>query len=195
MQQFPEHDEAYYINEIRAGNRAAFDKVFLLYFKKLHAYAYSFVKDQEMAEEMVQNVFFRLWQKKEQLKPDGYLRAFLYRSVYNESISYLRRQKVRSSFAEQYTHELKNEHGNLSEEIAATELEQRIHEAINELPEKCAEIFRMSRMDQLRYQQIADVLHISVKTVENQMGKALKLLRVKLADFLPALLIYLIEKL
>lgn len=171
------------INLIKSGNKHAFDEVFLKHFKSLHAYAYTIVKDRDDAEELVQNVFVRVWTKRDQLKTDGFLKSFLYRSVHNESLNYLKHQKVRSKFNIHYAGAA-NEVGNLNTEIMATELERNIHSAINELPEKCRAIFQLSRFDQMKYHEIAAALNISIKTVENQMGKALKVLRLRVADFL-----------
>lgn len=176
---------------IRNGDKPAFDRVFLKYFKNLHAYAVKFAKDKDMAEEIIQNVFCRIWEKRRQLKADGYLRAFLYRSVHNECLNHIRHQKVRSSFQVYYTGKPGLSESNLSEELSASELERRLYAAIHELPEECASVFQMSRFEQLRYGEIAAQLDIPLKAVEYQMGKALKILRLKLADFLPVLLIYL----
>ncbi|WP_316785276.1 RNA polymerase sigma-70 factor [Pedobacter frigiditerrae] len=176
--------EINFIALIKSGNKQAFDEVFLKHFKSLYAYAFTIIKEREDAEEIVQNVFVRIWTKRDQLKTDGFLKSFLYRSVHNESLNYLKHQKVRSNFNVHYTDTVKNEVGNLNTEIMATELEKNIHSAINELPEKCRNVFQLSRFDQMKYQEIADALNISIKTVENQMGKALKILRLKVVDFL-----------
>lgn len=180
---------------IRQGNEAAFERVFKLYFKNLHAYAYTFIKEDITAEEIVQNVFFRIWEKRDELQIDDSLKAYLYRSVHNESLNHIKHQKVKSSFQEHYSN-----HAEASNDASATmiasELEIQIQKAINELPQQCRIIFQLSRFEQLKYQQIADQLNISVKTVENQMGKALKVMRLKLVEFLPFLLFipYLIQK-
>lgn len=180
---------------IRQGNEAAFERVFKLYFKNLHAYAYTFIKEDIIAEEIVQNVFFRIWEKRDQLQIDDSLKAYLYRSVHNESLNHIKHQKVKSSFQEHYSN-----HAEASNDASATmiasELEIQIQKAINELPQQCRIIFQLSRFEQLKYQQIADQLNISIKTVENQMGKALKVMRLKLVEFLPFLLFipYLIRK-
>lgn len=184
------------ITLIRKGNEAAFEKVFKLYFKNLYAYAYTFIKDDIMAEEIVQNVFFRIWEKRDILQIDDSLKAYLYRSVHNESLNYIKHQKVKTSFQVHYSNQMESSYSDASEEIVAAELETKIQSAINELPQQCRIIFQLSRFEQLKYQQIADQLNISVKTVENQMGKALKVLRLKLVDYLPLLLfsLYLIIK-
>ncbi|MNJ98082.1 ECF RNA polymerase sigma factor SigW [compost metagenome] len=184
------------ITLIRKGSEAAFEKVFKLYFKNLHAYAYTFIKDDIMSEEIVQNVFFRIWEKRDILQIDDSLKAYLYRSVHNESLNYIKHQKVKSSFQVHYSNQMESSYSDVSDEIVAAELETKIQLAINELPQQCRIIFQLSRFEQLKYQQIADQLNISVKTVENQMGKALKVLRLKLVDYLPLLLfsLYLIIK-
>ena len=195
MHKLAEYNDGQLIRLIRNGDEPAFDRVFILYFKNLHAYAATIIKDNEAAEEVIQNVFCRIWEKRHQLNPDGYLKSFLYRAVHNECLNYLKHQRVRSTFQVYYTEQAEQREGNLSKEIQASELEQHIHRAVHELPDKCRAIFQLSRFEQLRYQQIADQLNISVKTVENQMGKALKLLRLKLADFLILLIVYFIQSL
>ncbi|WP_306349761.1 RNA polymerase sigma-70 factor [Flavobacterium sp. '19STA2R22 D10 B1'] len=185
-----------HINFIRNGNEAAFEKVFKMYFKNLHAFAYTFMKNDDIAEEIVQNVFFRIWEKRDQLQIDDSLKAYLYRAVHNESLNHLKHLKVKSSFQLQYSDHMESSNSDASNEMIASELENNIQKAINELPQQCRTIFQMSRYEQLKYQQIADHLNISIKTVENQMGKALKVLRSKLVEYLPflLLLLYLIRR-
>ncbi|MDQ6476960.1 RNA polymerase sigma-70 factor [Dyadobacter sp. LHD-138] len=168
-----------------------FEKVFKANFKNLHAYAYTIVHDDVMAEEMVQNVFCRLWEKREQIQIRESVGAYLYRSVYHESLNYLKHLKVRDAYQTYVINQMADSN-NAAYEIELSELEDRLDLALKELPEKCRTIFQMSRFEELKYQEIADKLDIPVKTVENQMGKALKLLRLKLVDFLPAALIVLL---
>jgi len=169
---------------IKKGNKRAFDEVFLKYYKQLHAYAYIITKEKDDAEELVQNVFVRIWSKRAQLDANGFLKSFLYRSVHNECLNYIKHKQVRAKFALHYADDEADNIGDLNEEITATELERSIYLAISELPEKCRQIFQLSRFEQMKYQEIADSLHISIKTVENQMGKALKILRLRVAEFL-----------
>lgn len=188
-----DNNDNQFIELIQAGDRAAFDRVFIKYFKNLHAYAMKFTKEREAAEEIIQNVFCRIWERRSQLKPVGYLRSYLYRSVHNECLNYIKHQKVRSSFQIQYNSNPENMESDLSKELQASELERQLYIAIEGLPEDCASIFQMSRFEQLKYNEIAQQLNISIKAVEYQMGKALKILRLKLIDFLPAFLIYLTQ--
>ncbi|MXV50501.1 RNA polymerase sigma-70 factor [Pedobacter sp. HMF7647] len=171
--------------DIRTGEtEKAFEKLFRENFKSLHAYAFSFVKDNESAEEIVQNVFFRIWEKNEELALDSSLKAYLFRSVHNESLNQLKRQKIRKSIHISYESENLSASGVASEKVTVSELQHSLQQALLALPQQCRTIFQLSRFDQLKYRQIAEELGISVKTVENQMGKALKILRVKLAEFL-----------
>ncbi|HEV8269780.1 MAG TPA: RNA polymerase sigma-70 factor [Chitinophagaceae bacterium] len=171
-------------------DETAFEQVFKTHFKRLHAYAFTLLRDDVEAEEMVQQVFFKLWERNETLSLSGSVSAYLYRAVHNESLNYIKHQKVRSNHQLHVAYSMKNEVEHPAKKVMAGELEKKIHSALNELPEQCRTIFQMSRFDELKYREIADKLGISVKTVENQMGKALKLLREKLVDFLIFILLF-----
>jgi RNA polymerase sigma-70 factor, ECF subfamily len=162
-----------------------FEKVFKKHFKGLHSYACTILKDDVMAEEMVQNVFCRLWEKTDQIDIRESVSGYLYRSVYHESLNYLKHLKVRDAY-QVYALSQADHFTDTTQALELSELEQRLDRALSELPEKCRTIFQLSRFEELKYQEIADRLQLPVKTVENQMGKALRLLRLKLADFLPA---------
>jgi RNA polymerase sigma-70 factor (ECF subfamily) len=180
------------IELLTGGDEAVFEKVFKTYFKALHAYAFTILRDDTIAEEMVQIVFMKIWEKKGHLALQTSLKAYLYRSVYNESMNYLKHQKVKLKYQVHTQHHMKQDTDNASHQMQHNELEDRLHKALNELPEGCRTIFQLSRFEELKYQEIADRLQISIKTVENQMGKALKTLRLKLIDFLPSLLFVLL---
>jgi len=171
-------------------DEAAFEQVFKTHFKRLHAYAFTILRDEIQAEEMVQQVFFKLWERNDNLSLTGSISSYLYRAVHNESLNYIKHQKVRSNHQLNVAYSMKNEVEHPAKKIMAGELEKKIHSALNELPEQCRTIFQMSRFDELKYREIADKLDISVKTVESQMSKALRLLRVKLVDFLIFILLF-----
>jgi len=177
------------------GNRdeGAFEQVFKAHFKNLHAYACTIVREQTAAEEIVQHVFYKIWEKAAQLNINPPVAAYLYRAVNNESINYLKHQKVKSVHRAHTVYHMKNQADSAARKVLAGELEKKLRKALNELPEQCRIIFQLSRFEELRYREIADKLGISIKTVENQMGKALKLLRVKLVDFLPLLILSLLN--
>ncbi len=164
---------------------AEFEIVFKKHFKGLHAYACTIVRDDIMAEEMVQNVFCRLWEKSDQIQIRESVSGYLYRSVYHESLNYLKHLKVRDAYQTYAINQMESSN-NTPNHLEMSELEDHLDSALKELPERCRTIFQMSRFEELKYQEIADRLELPVKTIENQMGKALRLLRIKLVDFLPA---------
>ncbi len=169
---------------------SSFELLFKAQFKGLHGYAFSIIKDTIVAEEVVQNVFYKLWERKGQIEIETSLKAYLYKAVYNDSLNYIKHQKVRLAYAAHITRQSDKEVENASGKVLTGELKEKIHRAMNELPEQCRTIFQLSRFEGLKYQEIANVLGLSIKTVENQMGKALKILRTKLADYLPLLLLF-----
>jgi RNA polymerase sigma-70 factor (ECF subfamily) len=172
-------------------DEAAFEQVFKTHYKNLHAYAFTILKDEDEAEEMVQQVFFKLWERSEHLSFSGSIAAYLYRAVHNESLNFIKHQKVKAGHQLHVAYSMKNRSEQAQSKMIRKELENKFREALNELPEQCRTVFQLSRFEEMKYKEIADKLDISVKTVENHMGKALKLLRTKLVDFLPVLLILL----
>lgn len=178
------------IHRLQNRDEAVFEQVFKSNYKNLHAYAITMLKDEMAAEEMVQNVFCKLWERAESLSLSGSVTAYLYRAVHNESLNFLKHLKVRSRHQMFVSHRNDEDPEHASRRIHVKELEDKISQALNDLPEQCRTIFQMSRFEQLRYREIADRLHISVKTVENQMGKALKIMRARLVDFMILVLLF-----
>jgi RNA polymerase sigma-70 factor (ECF subfamily) len=169
---------------LNKDSEEAFESVFKTHFKGLYAYACTLIRDSIMAEEIVQNIFFKLWEKNEELAIRESVAGYLYRAVYHESLNYLKHLKVREAY-HHYAMNQEQSGNNSLHNLELKELEERLSAALSELPEKCRTIFQMSRFEELKYHEIAERLELPVKTVENQMGKALKLLRLKLIDFLP----------
>lgn len=182
---------ANHISIHRADTTVVFERVFREHFKNLHAYACSILRDEDEAEEAVQNVFYKLWEKKDKLGELQSVQAYLYRAVYNECMNYVKHEKVKMAHAGHVGRQ-QQETNDYAREGSVRILEQRIAEAMTHLPEQCRTIFQMSRFEELKYREIADRLGLSVKTVENQMGKALKILRTKLADYITVVWLLLI---
>lgn len=169
-----------------------FENAFKEHYKGLHAYANTMLKDSEMAEEMVQNVFYKLWKSKDSVQVNQSIASYLYRAVYNECLNYLKHLKVRSAYQSHMVRSV-DHINNAADRLRLKELEQHLDDAMKALPEQCRTIFQMSRYEELKYIEIAGKLGISVKTVENQMGKALSLLREQLHDFLPIFLLLMLN--
>ncbi len=183
------------IEQLLSGNIATYESVYKTFFKALYVYAYTMLKEEVQAEEIVQNVFLKIWERKEKITIETSLKAYLYKSVYNDSLNYIKHLKVKLSYENHATQVMKNTQSESpSHRVMYKNLEDKLRNALNELPEQCRTVFQMSRYEELKYREIAERLSISEKTVENHMGKALKLLRLKLADFIisvAALFIYL----
>lgn len=178
---------------LSAADRAIlFENVFKAHFKNLASYALMIIKDQEAAEEIVQQVFFRLWEQKDEVVMQETVATYLYRAVHNTCLNHLKHAKVREGY-KSHVHRTGSEIGHDTDHAALRELREKIDEALNDLPEQCRTIFQMSRYEDMRYREIAEALGISVKTVENQLGKALKILRTRLADYLPILALLLMN--
>ena len=176
-------DDSVLISQLQNQDEAAFEMVFKTHYKSLHAYAFTITNNNAVAEEMVQNVFLKLWERTATIAISGSVPAYLYRAVYNESLNYLKHQKVRSQHQLFVQHRREESTESTTKDIQVKELEAKIQAALNELPEQCRTVFQLSRFEELRYREIADRLQISVKTVENQISKALKILRIKLVGF------------
>ena len=139
-------------------------------------------------------MFSKIWEGRDEIDPEDSLKSYVFKIAHNLSVNKLRRKKVETAYNEIYKL-VYLEHLEFSahESLLAKELEGNIAQAINNLPSACRKIFELSRVEGLKYREIADTLHISVKTVEAQMSKALKLLKLELSDYLTLLIIALIS--
>ena len=172
-------------------NSGSFEKLFREYFSPLMAFARKILVDEDDSREVVQKVFISLWEKRDGIDLSTSLKSYLFTSVHNRSLNVIRDRK---KFSAEEIPEVAGE-WDVSAQIESMELEEKIREAIASLPEKCRQIFELSRFDGLKYSEIASQLGISVKTVENQMSKALKILRDKLTKFMTLLLCLLLHTL
>ncbi len=165
-------------------DQGSFEKLFREYFPTLMAFAKKILVEEDDAREVVQQVFITIWEKRQEIDLSVSLKSYLFTSVHNRSLNMIRDRKKFSGA------EVPDVPGkwDVSNVIESMELEEKIMEVIGTLPEKCREVFELSRFDGLKYNEIADKLDISVKTVENQMSKALKILREKLLKYMSILL-------
>jgi RNA polymerase sigma-70 factor (ECF subfamily) len=190
---YAEVEEKQVMTQVVTGDLNTFEMVFRDYYKPLVRYGNTFLKDSDETEDIVQQVFVSLWEKRTQLDIHTSIRAVLYKSVQNACLNKIKHLKVRSVYAEDWKATQQMEE--TSDSVQVNELNSRIQMAVESMPEQCGRIFKMSRFEQLRYQEIADELGLSVKTVENQMGKALKIVREELKDYLPLLILFFIQTL
>lgn len=162
-----------------------FDKIYVLYYSRMHRFAKEYVLSDEEAENIVQDVFLLLWERKDVLDVQISLVSYIFSLVKNKCLDFLRHQVVVNEYKK-----------DLSLKLSALELlnytlsseediERIVANAVNKLPDRCKQIFLKSRVEGKKYKEIADELGLSVNTVENQMAIALKKLRAELKNLLP----------
>lgn len=179
-------DDFLLLHEIQKGNSNAYKEMFDKFYSPLCEYASQFISDKD-AEELVQDLMLYIWESREYLVIESSLKSYLFISVRNRAYNAIRNEKYK-----------KNVHSALYEKLKAQfedpdyymidELASKIQEAIKELPATYKETFEMSRFGEMTNVQIATTLSVSVKTVEYRISQSLKILRVKLKDYLPILL-------
>jgi len=171
------------LDKFSAGDEKAIELLFNKYYKYLCACVYKLIKDSNTAEDIVQEVFMELWKKREKLNINISIKAYMRRASINKTLNHIRAKKV--NFEDESELLIVPSGGSSSQEnIEGMELKTHISKAIDQLPDKCRIIFAMSRYEEMTYKEIAASLDISVKTVENQISKALKLLKAELKPYL-----------
>ncbi len=179
----PDRDDAL-LQRLRGGDQSAFDAIFRQWYAGLVRVAEAMLRDRAVAEEIVQDVMLELWRRRESLDPNGSPKAYLHQSTRNRALNHLRHLQVqRRSVLLMDRHE--GREASAPSMIMAKEMEVALQEGLSSLPPRCREVFELSRVRGLKYSEIAETLEISVKTVEAQMGKALRVLREHLAPWLP----------
>jgi RNA polymerase sigma-70 factor (family 1) len=164
-------------------DRGAFEAVFRQFFPALMTFARKYLQDEDSAREVVHIVMINLWEKREAIDASESLKPYLFKAVHNRCLNVLR---DRRKFSEELVTEPLSDR-DVQEQMELMELNIRINQVIDSLPERCKEVLEMNRFEGKRYKEIAEILGISVKTVENQMSKALKILRDQLASYLTVL--------
>jgi len=179
-------------NMIPELDKAAFEELFRSFFPGLVLFALKYVPDQDTAKEIAHNVFLNLWEKRKKVDTSSSLKSYLFTSVHNRCLNFIRDQKKFDRDESRFERIDSTEFADGTDHLEAQELEIRIFDALQTLPDKCREIFELNRFTGLKYAEIAEKLGISVKTVEAQMSKALKILREKLIDYLTILILFML---
>ncbi|MBC9931083.1 RNA polymerase sigma-70 factor [Chitinophaga qingshengii] len=165
---------------LQSRDRAVFARVYEHFYPLLFATARKYLGEREQAEEVVQDVFLRLWEKEFALEHAAALKSYLYRAVINQCINHLQRHRLLENHHDAIRH--LQEESYLCTFLEEQELRERIHYAVERLPEQCRRVFKLSRYQGLKNAEIARELELSVKTVENQMTIALRQLKAALLD-------------
>lgn len=177
--------------KLKEGKHSVYEELFNNLYTPLCNYAFSIIKNTEEVEDIVQKTFYKLWDQRETIDIKTSIKSYMYRMVHNACLNRIKQTKTRAEHNVSYVYEKGEYINDVEQSVYHSELEKSITEAIEKLPPKCREVFKMSRLEQLSYAEIALKLNISTNTVENHIAKALKILRNNLKDFLP-LFLYLI---
>lgn len=164
-------------DQVKNDDMAAYEVIFKKYFKELYRFAFSYVRDGQIAEEMAQEVFLYIWEKRMQIEIQTTLKTYLYSAVKNKCLNYIKLELSRQQSMSDISKVMLSISGENMDEGESEQLKKYIQNAIDSLPKKCRQIFILSRNAGMTYEEIAKELGLSKKTVENQMGIALKKLR------------------
>jgi RNA polymerase sigma-70 factor, ECF subfamily len=170
-----------------------YEELFRTYFSSLCYFAQKYVSDLDSSKEIVHKVFVNIWEKRETFDFEKSAKSYLFTAVYNRCLNHIRDQKKFVSDATLQSSEELSQPDMNTDHLEAAELESNVWKIINGLPERCKEIFVLNRFEGKKYGEIAEELNISLKTVETQMTKALKILRDNLKDYLKLLIIFIIK--
>lgn len=196
----PFHFDAYFLLRLKEGDESAFEEVFKADYNRIVGFCQQFIGDKDQAQSLAQEAFVKLWLNLEKIETVNGIHSFLYTAAKTDCLNYIRHKKVIGKYQDK---QLQLKEGELNREILESfdfdqlellELEKMIIQSINELPEKCRLVFVLSRMEGKKNCEIATQLNITVKSVEANMTRALKTLRLKLAEYLPLILVQLIMK-
>ncbi|MCG8409793.1 MAG: RNA polymerase sigma-70 factor [Bacteroidales bacterium] len=171
------------VRKIREGNIYEFEVLFKKYYEMLCAFGYKYLENIEQIEEVVQDTFYNIWKNRTNLNIKTSMKSYLYTAVKNNCLQVLRTRSLDIKYENYYKANQSNKSISPIQELNAKELAKIIDKTLNALPERCQKIFRMSRYEGFKYQEIADKLKISVKTVEANMSKALKSFRGELKEY------------
>lgn len=170
-------EEKEWLLALKAGKQIALQRIFNHYYKYLVVTGYNITGDNEKAKDLVQDVFYELWKKREQLDIQSSLKSYLRRAVVNRSLNYIKTQKRFDFGDENFDAQTPDQTVSVQKTLEAQDLKSALNQAINGLPAKCKAIFMLSRYEKLSHKEIATKLDISTKTIENQITKALKIVR------------------
>lgn len=166
-----------------------FNKLFTTYYPSLCNHAFRFLSNMEIAQEVAQNAFIKLWEKGSFDQADPVLLSFLYTSVRNECIDIIRHEKQQEKYKQKIMLGYLENTTDSFEDLISEELQQAINDCIAQLPNQCRNVFIMNRFENLKYKEIAEKLGISIKAVEAHISKGLQILRDKLSDYLTIIFI------
>jgi RNA polymerase sigma-70 factor, ECF subfamily len=179
MKDFLLYSDEKLMQEIKADNMFAFDLLYKNYSNKLYQFAYSILKSKEESENIVQEVFLKLWENRTKVEKDSSIKSYLFSIAYNSTITLIRKKIKDNQFIE-YLKSLQEIYEEPEIEFEYKELTEKLNDIVSKLPQRQKEVYLLHKEEGLTYKDIAVKLQISVNTIENHMSKALKTIRTKL---------------
>lgn len=168
------------VEQLNTGDKQAFSEAFLIYYSALCYFSKKIVGDADSAEDIVEELFLKLWNRHEEFENEQHLKAFLYRSVKNASFNFIKLSQRSEQRNHVFTEQLGTEQESCLHDIIHNEIAREIYQAIKELPLQCGKVISMSYLEGLSNQEIADKMGLSIQTIKNQKMRGLSLLRNRL---------------
>lgn len=183
-------NEIVWVEHIRKGDHQAFEKLFKCYYLPLTRFSWRYVKSKAVAEELVQEIFSEIWEDRRELNIVESVRSYLYKAVKHRSLNYLKHQRIEFKYDRRWIEEKETVATiDFTDQERIEQIKEAIQKAVEELPPRSKMTYKLHRYDGLTYREIAEVMDVSVKTVESQMTRTLKILRERLSHLLPFLLV------
>jgi len=186
------NEELFIFSRMVNGDKKAFRFFFDKYYTCLCNFANTYIRDPDMSEEIVQGIYVYFWENREKISIEISVESYLLRAAKYKSLNYIRNNKIREAIHEKLYEFAETNYEMPVNVISTSQLREIIERSVNSLPERCREIYILGKEKNLTYKEIASELNISVKTVENQMGKALKRLREMLKPYYKEIFIFLL---
>jgi RNA polymerase sigma-70 factor (ECF subfamily) len=183
------------LNNLRSGDERAFEFIFKSYFQSLFNYAHTLLHSHYRAEEVISDVFARLWENRNNVNVENSLKSYLYQTVYNNCLNRIRQSKVEDKYKSYFLNYYSEGYSSGGEyplaKVLENELDAKINLIIESLPDQCKAMFLLSRDEGLTHEEIALRFGVSVNTVHTQIARALKRFREELKDYLPLFILFL----
>ena len=184
MNNLKKHTDTELFDLVKEGNAMAFAEIYDRYWALLYKHAYRLIKDQDLAQDVVQEVFVSLWDKINAIDLQFSINSYLYTAVRNKVLNLIQRDKVKNNYIESFANFVASSEAITDYRLRERLLKEKIEKEVAALPSKMRQLFEMSRIKNMSHKQIAEELNLSDKTVKKQMSNAIKILRLKLGGFL-----------
>lgn len=171
------------LDKLQQGYPQAYQQLFDTYYNILHSYLVKHSHDSNLSDDLIQNVMIRIWEKRKSLHINTSLKSYLFRACHNEFLMHIRKQKKQVDLLDRLKWEVLSQNYTEEKEDQNEVNWQKIEHAIDQLPDRCKEVFKLSRLEQKKHKEIASILGISTKTIENQITKAVKFIKSNVSSF------------